>query len=317
MFVVETTKHFYIFNAEACKCICKHATKQIHIFTDYIILYDSIYDQDITDIALDEDYPIIGALKTANTIYIAANNAIIRSSSGYFYYSSPTSEPVLISKLVSEGGYTYKLNSNTIASIHPSSSGKFIIRTTNNKILLFELLFNEDRINGMLDPYCMWLSKLMDVCGFLTTNIKIYPTYRQFLLTDGVNMFLFPLGNDICLSQDEYANKIKRCTYPIQSNIITVTSDAQIALDTNGDIYIYDFTNNLVGYERRKFDVNVKVKSLSAFDNGFYADTVYYPMFVTLARVWNTQQIKNYIYTMNVCAGLRNTKLLNYLYANP
>jgi len=315
LFVVETTKHFYIFNADTCKCICKHKQKQrpnFHIFTDYIILYDSIYDQDITDVALEEDYPIISALKNCDTVYIAANNAIIRSSSLYYYYSSPKSEPVLISSLLSEGGYTYKLNSNMIASIHPSSSGKFIIRTTNNKILLFELLFDKD-----LDPYCMWLSKLMDVCGFLSTNIKIYPTYKQFLLTDNVNMFLFPLGNDICLSQDEYANKIKRCTYPIQSNIITVTSDAQIALDTNGDIYIYDFTNNLVGYERRKFDVNVKVKSLSAFDNGFYADTVYYPMFVTLARAWNTQQIKNYIYTMGVCAGLRNTKLLNYLYANP
>jgi hypothetical protein len=199
-----------------------------------------------------------------------------------------------------------------IASIHPSSSGKFIIRTTNNKILLFELLFNEDRINGMLDPYCMWLSKLMDGYIFSYTNIKIYPTYKQFLLTDNVNIYLFPLGDPQCLPQDEYADQIKQCIYPIQSNIQTVTSDVQISLDTNGYVYIYDITNHLVGSERRKFDV--KVKSISAFDNGFYADNVYYPMFVTLARAWNTPQIKNYTYTMNVCAGLRNPQLLNYLY---
>lgn len=310
MFVVETTKHFYIFNAETCKCICKRKQKpNFHIFTDYIVLYDSIYDKDI---ALDEDYPIIDALNNGNTVCIAANNAIIRSSSGYFYYSSPIAEPVLISQSVKEGNYTYKLNSNLIVSIHPSSSGKFIIRTTNNKILLFELLFDEDRVNGKLDPYCMWLSKLMDGYGFSSTNIKIYPTNKQFILTDNVNMFLFPLGDTLCLTPDGYADQIKKCTYPIQSNIITVTGDAQISLDTNGDVYVYDFINNLSGDERRKLDINVK--TISAFDNGFYADAVYYPMFVTLATEWNTQQIKNYTYTMNVCAGLRNPQLLNYLY---
>lgn len=315
-FLVATSSFVYIFNTT--KCIQTSYTRYTCL-TNYIIVNNNttcnIYDDNLTDIAA--NLPIQMNLNKDCSVYNAGNYRIMKHHNSYWYTDAPDTYPVKITDktIQYDNDFTYSLVINSITHIYPSSCGIFIIQQ-GTQLLLFDKSIETNFAKSIETAcYSMWLSKLLSKFKF-TNQMQIYPTKTQFIVVDNKKIYVFPLEENVCITREEYAEQIIKANFVIQPNptIITINDKVQMSRETNGDIRIYNWTDNLGGVGNILLPEKSN-QTITTMDSGCLIDnTNYYEIIVSFSiDSFTDQQYLNYIYTSSVIAKLIKKPFVDYL----